>query len=376
MGSRIGYTKFGLPAFVFYLMKKIYLLAFLPFVSFGQNLVKNPDFEHLNFCPKGIGQFNKNVIYWSLPNYGTSDVFSECGKGEALVPDNVFGSQAAKSGKNYAGFYAFVSSAGAREYIQGTLEKQLEANKVYKISFWVSLSDISDYAVDGFGVLFSQNEIKAKSGGLLLPSQVGKADAGFVQIVAVGNGDFLSDKTDWTLVEATFRASGYERFFSIGNFHSNDDTSKKLVQKQSGSNSYYYIDLVDVSEFTEEIALEKPSEEKLETNKVYTLPVSFKFDSAEITPEAEAKLAEIISYLTSHPETKLKLSGHTDNVGSDDYNQKISLKRVQSVANYLVAKNVEASRIETFGFGKSQPVDDNGTEVGRARNRRVEFLIY
>ncbi|RZJ70816.1 OmpA family protein [Flavobacterium sp.] len=356
-------------------MTKNYLLAFFPFICFGQNLVSNPDFENVKFCPKGIGQLKDNVVDWSLPNSGTSDVFSECGKGEALVPKNVFGFQEAKSGANYAGIYAYVS-VGAREYIQGKLEHSLEADKIYKISFWVSLSEISDYAVDGFGFLFSENEIKLKSGGVLSPSEVKKANPGFVQIVAVGNGAFLSDKSNWTLVEATFKASGRERFFSIGNFRTNTETTKKLIQKQTDLTSYYYIDLVEITAFTEDTAFEIPSKEKLEIDKSYTLPVSFEFDSAKITPEAESKLEEIIAYLESHPDIKLRLSGHTDNVGSEDYNRKISLKRVQSVAHYLVSKNVESQRIQTFGFGESQPIDDNATDVGRAKNRRVEFVLF
>jgi outer membrane protein OmpA-like peptidoglycan-associated protein len=72
---------------------------------------------------------------------------------------------------------------------------------------------------------------------------------------------------------------------------------------------------------------------------------------------------------------KLAIDGHTDNVGSDDYNQKLSDSRAASVMNYIVSKGVDASRITAAGHGESMPIADNKTAAGRQKNRRVEMKL-
>ena len=71
----------------------------------------------------------------------------------------------------------------------------------------------------------------------------------------------------------------------------------------------------------------------------------------------------------------IQINGHTDNVGTDEYNQKLSVNRAKSVYNYLVSNGVPEKRISSKGFGSTMPIDDNETDSGRARNRRVEIEI-
>ncbi|UVE18852.1 OmpA family protein [Pseudomonas sp. LS44] len=103
----------------------------------------------------------------------------------------------------------------------------------------------------------------------------------------------------------------------------------------------------------------------------------FGFDSAKLTPADKAKLDTVASRLKSEaPDARLTVTGHTDSVGSDAYNQKLSERRAQSVTDYLVSSGVsQASILGVQGAGESQPVADNSTEDGRAQNRRVEILI-
>lgn len=103
--------------------------------------------------------------------------------------------------------------------------------------------------------------------------------------------------------------------------------------------------------------------------------VKFKTDSDELLPESDAKLDKVYELLSKHPDFKLKISGYTDNTGDADYNKGLSDKRAKAAKGYLVAKGIAASRITATGYGEANPVADNATAEGRAKNRRVEFDI-
>ncbi|NOY37761.1 MAG: OmpA family protein [Chlorobi bacterium] len=103
--------------------------------------------------------------------------------------------------------------------------------------------------------------------------------------------------------------------------------------------------------------------------------IFFEFGKATLTPSSYPELDRVIKFMDSNPSIRVEIDGHTDNVGSAEYNLKLSEQRAKSVARYLIEHGVDASRILYKGFGFSQPVDTNETEEGRARNRRVEFKI-
>lgn len=101
--------------------------------------------------------------------------------------------------------------------------------------------------------------------------------------------------------------------------------------------------------------------------------VTFEFDSAKLTSEAENRLDNVVNALKSSPDLDVRVEGHTDSVGSADYNRELSQQRADSVKRYLVDHGIAASRLTTRGFGESEPVATNDTEAGRAKNRRVEL---
>jgi outer membrane protein OmpA-like peptidoglycan-associated protein len=103
--------------------------------------------------------------------------------------------------------------------------------------------------------------------------------------------------------------------------------------------------------------------------------VLFDFDSANLKPGAREKVARIASILHSHPDLKIEVEGHTDSVGSDSYNQRLSERRAESVRTGLVQQGVNRDVVGTAGFGESRPVATNGTPSGRQQNRRVEIVI-
>ncbi|MGB9069927.1 MAG: OmpA family protein, partial [Candidatus Acidiferrales bacterium] len=103
--------------------------------------------------------------------------------------------------------------------------------------------------------------------------------------------------------------------------------------------------------------------------------VLFDTGSYTLKPGAREKLAKISGILQAYPSLKIQVEGHTDSVGGDDYNQRLSEQRAQSVREYLVDQMVSADSVAAFGFGKSKPVASNDTPEGRQQNRRVELVV-
>ncbi len=103
--------------------------------------------------------------------------------------------------------------------------------------------------------------------------------------------------------------------------------------------------------------------------------ILFDFDQAVLRREAELNLAKVAVILEQYPEMHIRIEGHTDNVGTEAYNQKLSERRARAVYDFLVSQGVPADRMETVGFGMSQPVASNETPEGRQKNRRVDLVI-
>ena len=103
--------------------------------------------------------------------------------------------------------------------------------------------------------------------------------------------------------------------------------------------------------------------------------ISFDINSFAIRPELRAVLDPFANSLREDPQTRLLIVGHTDSSGSDAINNPLSMDRAQSVRDYLVARGVGVTRVETAGRGKNEPVADNNSDIGRAQNRRVEIFL-
>ncbi|MBU1700811.1 MAG: PorV/PorQ family protein [Candidatus Eisenbacteria bacterium] len=116
-----------------------------------------------------------------------------------------------------------------------------------------------------------------------------------------------------------------------------------------------------------------PDEKPIEFPRAY---INFKFGTAEIShADPIPVLNDVIRIMNENPEIRVKITGHTDNIGSDEYNTALSLRRAEAVKAYLVERGIDAGRFVTEGKGESVPVDTNDTDDGRARNRRIEFEV-
>ena len=103
--------------------------------------------------------------------------------------------------------------------------------------------------------------------------------------------------------------------------------------------------------------------------------VTFDYNKASLTAVAKSNLDKLVEVFNEYPDTDLLIVGHTDNVGSQNYNLPLSQKRAQSVKDYLVSKGIASSRLTSQGKGLEEPIADNTTAEGRAQNRRVEIAI-
>ena len=114
-----------------------------------------------------------------------------------------------------------------------------------------------------------------------------------------------------------------------------------------------------------------PTSEKV----TFAADAFFDFDKAVLKPEGKAKLDDLVGKMSGLNLEVIIAVGHTDSVGTDAYNQRLSVRRADAVKDYLVSKGIEKNRVYTEGKGEKQPVADNKTAEGRAKNRRVEIEV-
>lgn len=103
--------------------------------------------------------------------------------------------------------------------------------------------------------------------------------------------------------------------------------------------------------------------------------VYFDFNKSDLLKESKLELDRVVKFLQQSKNASVEIDGHSDDVGNDEYNNKLSLDRARSVMNYLVSKGVPARRMEAKGFGKTKPLAKGNDEISRAKNRRVEMVI-
>ncbi len=119
----------------------------------------------------------------------------------------------------------------------------------------------------------------------------------------------------------------------------------------------------------------KPAPKPVTEKVTMAAETNFDFDKAVLKPEGKARLDDLVGKLKAVNLEVIIAIGHTDSIGTKAYNQKLSLRRANAVKAYLVSKGIEANRIYTEGKGETQPIADNKTKEGRAKNRRVEIEV-
>lgn len=399
---------------------------------------------------------------FSNANGGTVDLFSKNGKDIVSIPNNYVGSQEAVSGDNYFGLITYYGTGGLSlkkavesglsefsenvaasysEYLQTALPNGLTAGKEYEFSFKVSLADNAGFATSGWGIYFSDNALSNSSTARLNVTP------------QITFSEMVKDKAGWVELKGKYKATGSEKFMTIGCF--GKDYTKESVgggKGFAGNKAYYYISSLTMNE----VILDRDKDGILDNvdkcpdvfglaafggcpdsdndgiqdseDKCPTVAGLSKFagcpdgdgdgimDSEDRCPtvagvvsmqgcpeiKVDKKAAEIFkkamsgiqfesgkdiikktSYgildnvadvLKSNPSWYTTIEGHTDNVGDAAKNKDLSQRRANAVMKYLKDKGV-TNEMTSVGYGMEQPIADNKTPVGRAKNRRVEFEV-
>lgn len=367
-------TKFPLGNVMFLLFGMLFLH---PLKS--QNLVENPSFETYVNCPKRLGNFSTDVKGWSTPTEGSTDYFNGCST-EMGTPKNFNGSQPANFGRGYAGLYLFAPD-DYREYFQTKLLQPLKEGVKYRVSFYVSLAERSDFAIKEFGVLFSKDKLSVDTKKELSKKLLYQQKKNSYNYLEIGYSNFYSDTQDWILVHTEFVAKGSEKYLMIGNFKSNARTRLFKTKRNAKQGAYYYVDMVEVSEAKnnkakQEVVLANVESRTFELDKIHVFEdVLFAFDKATLLETAKKELGSIYFYLLKNKTLHISINGFTDSIGSNTYNRSLSKKRAKAVAEYLVHLGLDKNRVVWQGHGGDKPIANNATSEGRKQNRRVEFII-
>ena len=357
------------------------------------NLVPNPGFEDFvkPFCgwTQDIAKFNDNVPHWSSPTQTTPDHFTT--KNDPACwghPAKHSKGASPRSGNAMVGIKVYGKGNTPtywHEYVQAELSEPLQAGVRYIAEFWVLRAARSNEASNNMGMAFLEEAVYTRD---CLP----------LYITPTVNEEKVV-KGGWHKVRGVFDATGRERWLMIGNFYSDEETRHEQ-QPDGERGAYYFVDDVNVRVAPAGTALTptprqsvppppRPVPEQHASSNTVDIHaiepavgtrvrldnVQFEFDKAVLLPGYEKELKKLVDLMTDFPFLRVEIEGHTDDQGSDAYNDKLSEARAKAVADHLINKKIDAGRITWKGYGKRQPLVPNTNEENRAINRRVEFRV-
>ncbi len=337
----------------------MFLLFGWPTSFHSQSIISNPSFETLAdtaLCSMRAKDWEDACF---TPDYYSAKSAMNC----VRIPP-FCSSQFANTGIQYAGFAVHRNNTDwpSGECMQQHLEKKLEPGKKYLISCYIKFSGYckSNSVIDRLEADFSPKYFKQDNYSLAKP----------IYLFPEANGAFLSDSVSWVKVQAFFTASGKEEYLSIGNFRNIFNIRMKPGSTSKLPFAYYLIDDVSL-----QIVNENKDGISVVSNRIILKEIKFQSGKADILQESFPLLDQLVAYLKTNSSIKLEIRGHTDNVGSEGSNKKLSENRALAIASYLISKGILKDRVSSKGLGSSFPVSDNSKPEGRAENRRVEFVI-
>lgn len=372
-------------------------------VSFAQdaeNLVSNGSFESTDKDPKKIGSI-ENAVGWYSPTGVRADLFVPNKKYPDIdVPLNIYGTEEAKDGGNYAGIVGFsYGDKVPRSYLSTKLNVPLKKGTKYCVQFYVSMAEASKYASNQIGM----NITKKAFGTEAKTSIIDKAH------VLHETNKVFNAAYNWERVCGIFEAEGGEKFITIGNFSSNEDTKNERNKKNADVKvtqaiaAYYYIDNVSVTLIDENnvcnCAPEDPTDgysktiyqkvPKLTENmtvaqQIETQSVYFGFGKETLTQLGEDALDFIVEKMKEDPNMKLQIKGYSDKLEEEAATEKTIFsgmdgKRVNAVMRYLMEKGIAESRLISSPQGSEEQSKDvletDEDDIKQAKNRRVEFKV-
>lgn len=339
------------------------------------NIVPNPGFERFSGSPIGWSykgaHFGNVVKYWFSATTASPDVYGPGVHVPKDWADKGFGDQKARNGKCMAGLTLYGCTNGkphCREFVEIQLAEPLVIGQAYYVEFWVTHLQKS-LQINNIGAYFSIAEIKRLTDEILVRDAQVKSD----KIVEAPTGK-------WVRVSGQFVAKYEAEHILIGNFSEDEQTKAQAPREDCYNYAYYYLDDVLVKKIPPYLPVPvKPDDltlQKLETGKTIALKnIYFEFDKDELMPRSYVELNKLLKIMREHPKLVIEILGHTDALGDDAYNLELSRRRALSVVEFLQSNRISKNRLRSHGEGEAKPVATNDTDEGRARNRRVEFVV-
>ncbi|HIP37224.1 MAG TPA: OmpA family protein [Crocinitomix sp.] len=375
-------------------MKKIALsiLAITALLSSNaqdyNDMLENGGFEQVEGKIKKGGQIHL-AVNWMSPTKTGADLFSTKVK-QGYGTTNPMGKEDPYEGDCYAGIKVFsYGDKEARTYISAKLKTPLRSGLKYCVKYYVSLAEGSKYASNNIAATFSKKQYNiAEDKSIMAESD----------ILKVGN-PVLNAMYGWDEICGIYTAKGGEKFITIGNFSSNADTKSERLKKPKGFtgqqmiSAYYYIDNISVVliEEDEDCDCAKPQNVNDEVSIVYSVsPVNpegmkdeqivkysvvyFAKNKSNIEEGADLHLENIAKVMLKNSEYKLKLFVH---LSSDEMENAAELEkaRVTAIKKYFMDKGIDGRRVTAEFFKDTKPKDTSGSDLGNAKNRRVNFML-
>jgi len=378
-----------------------------------ENLLADPSFECYNECPSNVNTTRLHQLEHWDQTAGTPDYYNSCSI-IMSTPDNIMGNEDARTGFGYVGMYLF-DQGNYREFLTAPLSEPLEKERWYVIKLYAALSENSGLATDAFEFLLTNkfpsfssidssdvNEIDPNDTAAIrkLEQEILEKDSSTLSKLrpqVINEPGNYADRYTWKKICGMYLAEGGERFITMGNFNTDGGTPLKVINNKAGGFSYYFIDDFTIEPLNDSNMTEcgagvpiTDDEEELVTTRYFQdldlpellndEPFSFRgfyfeFDKYDILDTNYFFLDSLADLLIENPDLSLEVEGHTDDVGSKSYNEKLSKNRALAVVNYLIAEGVDKKRIKYSYFGATRPIGTNATPEGRQLNRRCEFLL-
>jgi outer membrane protein OmpA-like peptidoglycan-associated protein len=249
----------------------------------------------------------------------------------------------------------------------------------YEMSFYYSLANYSAFQVDSLGVMFTDTIAEGRTAGLT---------KNFRPQLTRG---IKNDTLEWQLFAGYFKASGNERYLTIGTPKRSRARGRKRTTvppyiptiADKGKFAYYFFDAVSLTRKEPAVKVEKKTvatgtpvipQASLPHKGVFE-EITFDNNKSELPRSSYKELDDLVKYLKENESLNLMLEGHTDDNGSEKDNLILSEKRAAAVASYITSRGVSATRVTYKGYGSSRPLKPNDSEENRRTNRRVQFIL-
>jgi outer membrane protein OmpA-like peptidoglycan-associated protein len=362
----------------------------------GGNLIADGSFEVTEVkLLKGYNQLTTFLKSWSSPNATSADLYNNMVKSTKVsIPKNDYGTEDPVDGSSYAGFRAFTKDPKkSRTYLQAKLATKMTKDKLYCVRFNVSLADLSKWGVNNIGVFISDRKIQNANDNALT----------FIPHITEKTNKAITTMEGWETICGTYLATGKEEYIVIGCFGTEDNLRLEKVKKPASQEGvvmadvYYYLDNVEIVEVEAQSQCFCGKTEDRDPDLIYSrstakgvdmkpeqivaaTAVWFSFLSAEIPNMFEPELQEIITIMKNDPDMKIELVGHSelDEINEAKVNRYylgMAQSRADAVKKYLVDNGIDAARITVTSKDNTVPASTKTTPLGKAQNRRVEFVV-